>query len=72
VEGSYSCHPSLRDQYDLRVFLSVDPDLQLERIRRRDGDEYAQVFQAKWIPLEERYLSHCKVEDCCQLKFLSE
>jgi len=72
VEGSYSCHPSLRDQYDLRVFLSVDPDLQLERIRRRDGDEYAQVFQTKWIPLEERYLSHCKVEDCCQLKFLSE
>lgn len=69
VEGSYSCHPRLRDRYDLRVFLSVPPVLQMERITARDGANYAQVFRDKWIPLEERYFSHCAVKDCCQLQF---
>ena len=65
VEGSYSCHPSLRALYDLRVFATIEPDEQLRRIEARNGG-YAEVFRTRWIPLEEQYFSACGVEDCCE------
>lgn len=30
IEGSYSMHPTLIDHYDLKIFLSIDPDEQVE------------------------------------------
>lgn len=68
VEGSYACHPALWDQYDLRAFLTVDPAVQMGRIVRREGGDYAQVFREKWIPLEERYFSACQVERRCDYR----
>ena len=65
VEGSYSCHPKLWDSYDLRIFLSVDPEEQMRRIKARNGAEYAAVFRDKWIPLEERYFSTCRIAQKC-------
>lgn len=65
VEGSYACHPALWDHYDVRAFLTVDPAVQMERITAREGEDYAQVFREKWIPLEERYFSGCEVESRC-------
>lgn len=65
IEGSYSCHPALRAHYDLRLFLTVEPEEQLRRITRRNGPDYAQVFRNRWIPLEEAYFSACDVESCC-------
>lgn len=65
IEGSYSCHPKLRNYYDLRVFLSVAPELQLARIEGRGGKDAVIAFRDKWIPLEERYFSQCAVEACC-------
>lgn len=67
VEGSYSFHKDLRELYDLRIFLQVDPQTQMERIRRRNGAEMAKVFQNRWIPLEEAYFSTCQVQSCAQL-----
>ena len=71
IEGSYSCHPLLRDHYDLRLFLTVPPEEQMRRLRERDGD-YAEVFREKWIPLEEAYFSDCCVEACCFRTFQYE
>lgn len=68
VEGSYACHPALWEQYDLRAFLTVDPETQMERIAARDGEEYAQVFRERWIPLEERYFTTCQVESRCDYR----
>lgn len=68
VEGSYACHPALWEHYDLRAFLTVDPALQLERIRAREGEEQARTFQERWIPLEERYFSACGVEARCDYR----
>ena len=65
VEGSYSCHPDLWDYYDLHVFVDVVPDEQIARITRREGAEKAEVFKARWIPLEERYFSHYGVQEKC-------
>lgn len=55
VEGAYSFHPRLGNYMALRVFLDVEPGVQRERIRRRNGQEGLKVFLQKWIPLEEAY-----------------
>lgn len=69
VEGSYSCHPALRDAYDLCVFLDVDQAEQARRILGRNGAEGAVMFREKWIPLEESYFEKCRVRDCCDASF---
>ncbi len=69
IEGAYACHPSLREYYDLKVFLTVEKEEQLRRIRRRNGPEAAIQFRERWIPLEERYFAVCGVMDCCDLRF---
>lgn len=69
VEGSYSCHPELWSYYDLRIFLTVSPETQMQRIENRDGSEYAGVFRTKWIPLEEAYFSACNLANKCDFCF---
>lgn len=69
VEGSYSCHPVLWDFYDLRVFLSVEPDEQLKRISYRNGEEAVTKFRDCWIPLEERYFTAYQIQERCDLVF---
>ncbi len=69
IEGAYACHPSLREYYDLKVFLTVEREEQLRRIRRRNGPEAAIQFRERWIPLEEQYIAACGVSDCCDLRF---
>lgn len=68
VEGSYSCHPAMRDYYDLRIFLSLDPEEQARRILLRNPDR-AGMFLERWIPLEEKYFTYCNTQECCQLLF---
>ncbi len=68
VEGSYSCHPALWGYYDLRAFLTIGPDRQMERIIAREGEERARTFREKWIPLEERYFSAYEVERRCDYR----
>ncbi len=67
VEGSYSCHPVLRNRFDLRIFLDIDPEEQIRRIRLRDGSEAAERFRTIWIPLEEAYFTGCKVRESCDI-----
>lgn len=68
IEGSYCCHKNLRDSYALRVFLTTDPQTQLQRIRCRNGEALTQVFQSTWIPLEEAYFQTLP-EDLFHLTF---
>lgn len=67
VEGSYSCHPALREAYDLRFFLTVEPSEQKSRLLTREGAERLAVFEEKWIPMEENYFRKCGVEEACIL-----
>lgn len=67
VEGSYACHPTLWQHYDLRLFLTAAPEEQLRRIRSRSGEEKARVFAQKWIPLEERYFAAFDIEQRCDM-----
>lgn len=67
VEGSYACHPALWDYYDLRVFLSIEPEEQMRRIAERSGAEKAEQFRRRWIPLEEKYFAAYSPADRCDL-----
>ncbi len=69
IEGSYSCHPVLWKYYDLRIFLSIDPETQRKLIRSRNGDAKLFEFEEKWIPMEERYFSACRLAERCDLSF---
>lgn len=69
IEGSYSCHPDLWPYYDLHIFLTVSPEQQMKRIVARNGEEYAEVFRTKWIPLEEAYFSAYELASKCDICF---
>ena len=72
AEGSYACHPALWDYYDLHIFLTVSPDVQIERIRKRCGEDAVAAFKSRWIPLEERYFSAFSIEDRCDLRLTND
>lgn len=67
IEGSYSCHPSLWEHYDLRIFLTVSPEEQLKRIVKRNGEQNAEVFRTRWIPLEEKYFTAFDIAQRCDI-----
>ena len=68
VEGAYACHPTLWEFYDLRVFLTVDPEEQMRRIGARNGAEKAEQFRRRWIPFEEKYFAAYSVPERCDLR----
>lgn len=67
VEGAYACHPDLWAYYDLRVFLTIDPETQMQRIEARSGAAKAAQFRDRWIPLEETYFSALDVQARCDM-----
>jgi uridine kinase len=67
VEGSYSLHPSLRESYDLKIFLTLDHKTQEERILKRSGASKLNDFINLWIPMEELYFREQDVERCCDI-----
>lgn len=69
IEGSYSCHPLLKPYYTLTVFMDVDPKEQQKRIQKRNGDQKLEMFQNKWIPLEEKYFAEFNVEEQCDWRY---
>ena len=68
VEGSYSHHPELGDYADIKVFSDVDAQTQMERILIRNGEEMAEIFRSRWIPLEEEYFSTYKIAQTADVK----
>ena len=66
IEGSYSLHPYFGDVYDLRVLLTVDPDVQKERILQRPAFLHERFFQS-WIPMEQRYFAELSIPETADL-----
>ena len=69
VEGVYSCHRELTPYYDVKIFLSVDKETQLKRLKRRSSKQIFEKFKNEWIPLEEKYFEEYKTEYFADLKF---
>lgn len=72
VEGSYSLHPAGNFAYDGAIFLSVAPEVQRERIRKRNGDAMLQRFEQEWIPLEEKYFRALHIPEKADICYDSE
>ena len=68
IEGTYSHHPYFGDPYDLKVLLTVTPELQRERILQRPAFLHRRFFE-EWIPMENRYF---ETLDCSGSLCLSE
>lgn len=69
IEGVYSMHPTLRDYYDLKIFLCIDAKTQIQRILERSGEHMLQRFINEWIPMENEYFSKMKISETCDLIF---
>ncbi|OON98869.1 MAG: hypothetical protein ATN35_02990 [Epulopiscium sp. Nele67-Bin004] len=55
VEGTYSLHKLFRDMYDIKIFVDIPYEQQIERLSQRESEEKLAMFIEKWIPLEEKY-----------------
>ncbi len=67
VEGAYACHPDLWAYYDLRVFLTVDPETVRVCCVAGCGAGKAGLFRDRWIPFEETYFSALDVQARCDM-----
>lgn len=70
IEGSYSHHPLYDSIYDVKLFCDVDPNIQRERIIRREGLEMYKNFETKWIPMENKYFKEFSIKEKCHQQFL--
>ena len=70
IEGAYSMHKDLESFYDLSVFLNVSPELQKNRIEKRNSLPLAKRFFNEWIPLEKVYFEKTDVKNRCDLTIL--
>ncbi len=67
VEGSYSNHPTFGDYADLKILCDIDPEIQMQRILNRNGEELAEMFRTRWIPMEEKYFETFHIRDKADL-----
>ena len=67
IEGSYSCHPALEKYYDLKIFVTTSPEMQLKRLEKRNPALVGR-FCDEWIPMEERYFSELGIAEKCHIK----
>lgn len=67
VEGTYCLHPYFGDVYDLKLFLSIDPELQRKRIFLRPKHVQERFF-TDWIPMEKLYFDFFQIPKQCNLR----
>lgn len=67
IEGAYSMHPELEEYYDFSVFLDITPELQRERILKRNSPMMAERFFTEWLPFELQYFEKMQVKERCDL-----
>lgn len=67
VEGVYSMHPRFRPYYDYMVFLTVDSDVQINRILKRSNKEKLLRYQTEWIPRENSYFDTYSVKEAADV-----
>ena len=72
IEGTYSCHPVLREIYAkltdwevITLFMDIDDRNQRDRVRGRVGELRFKLFEDKWIPREREYFSAYSVMEYC-------
>lgn len=62
IEGAYSMHPKLFDNYQYKIFFKTSKLTQIKRIIKRSGINKTFIFIKKWIPLENKYHNDLKIK----------
>lgn len=62
IEGTYSLHPFFGEPYDLKIVLTVPPELQRRRILERPAFLHQRFF-GEWIPMEQRYFQGFRIPE---------
>lgn len=62
VEGTYSHHPYFQNPYDLKIFLTVSPELRRSRILERPEFLHEKFFDL-WIPMEQTYFREFSIQE---------
>ncbi len=65
IEGAYSMHPYFKEYYNISVFLDINSDLQMKRIKKRNSPPLQKRFFEEWIPMENNYFDHFTIKDKC-------
>lgn len=68
IEGTYSLHPHFGDVYDLKVLLTITPELQRERVLGRPAFLHRRFF-GEWIPMENQYFAQLQIREKSDLIF---
>jgi uridine kinase len=71
IEGSYSMHPKLINNYDLKIFLQISEQEQINRISNRNGSKMLKKFINEWIPKENKYFEKMKIKEQSDLIFIN-
>lgn len=66
IEGTYSLHPYFGKVHDLKILLTITPELQRERILQRPAFLHKRFFE-EWIPMENRYFDGFGIPEKCDL-----
>ncbi len=67
IEGSYSLRPDFASIYTKRIYLTIDSNLQLQRLLNRVGPERLNDFENLWIPKEQAYFQHYNIKACADI-----
>lgn len=67
VEGIYTTHQTLRDYYDLRIWVTAPRAIRLARGMERDGEEARSKWVDVWMPAEDRYIAEQAPQDHAHL-----
>lgn len=70
LEGSYANLPPLRSHAQVRMFLRLGRQEQMQRLRAREGEAHLPMFLERWLPLEEAYFAAYSLPDSgCTMLF---
>ncbi|MFD2131857.1 uridine kinase [Pseudogracilibacillus auburnensis] len=67
IEGVYAMHPVLQQEYDYTIFVTVDANIQLKRLMKRESKKKVRKYLDEWIPLEEQYFHALHLDSICDL-----
>lgn len=62
VEGVYCTLPSIRDRYDVLIWVEADRPTRLARGLARDGESAKSRWEDIWMPVEDRYRAEHRPE----------
>ncbi|MBR5453632.1 MAG: hypothetical protein IKV54_06090 [Clostridia bacterium] len=72
IEGVYSMHREMQICGAVRVLLTLSPELQRERILKRNGEFILSRYEKEWLPLEKNYFDSYKLWDSCDYVYKVE